>query len=149
MFRLLFIGRSHTCLSALAGLPCGYSVRSAWSGEASPQIITTTFLRAGTAARTPIHVTGAPKEKESLWTFVSIWSKGNSWGWRHRAHFGLSSSLYWRTSCVWSVTLHSLSKIHNWEGSCAFIKHFRLTRINSVYLRNIWLVRLKLTARLA
>ena len=55
-----------------AGLLCGYSVKSAWSGEASPQIITTSFLRAGTAARTPIHVTGAPKEKkkshaEHLW----------------------------------------------------------------------------------
>lgn len=51
---------------ALPAVPCGYSVRSAWNGEASFPIITTTFLRSGTAAKTPIVVTGV-SQASGLW----------------------------------------------------------------------------------
>lgn len=50
----------------MPAVPCGYSVKSAWNGEASLPIITTTFLRSGTAAKTPIVVTGV-SQASGLW----------------------------------------------------------------------------------
>lgn len=52
--------------SALPAVPCGYSVKSAWNGGASLPIITTTFLRSGTAAKTLIVVTGV-SQASGLW----------------------------------------------------------------------------------
>lgn len=47
-------------------VPCGYSVKSAWNGEASLAIITTTFLKCGTAAKIPVVATGV-SQASGLW----------------------------------------------------------------------------------